>query len=157
MLGKRYALETERIDKIDTKVAAFLAGLIATLAFLLDQATWWVAAAAILLLVPVAMLGYALRGREYFAVPQPYPVLWAVNNNDCQWLRAQVLADTAIAIRDTVQKTTAKVNLMNLAVTTAFVIIAIVAALKVVSLYGEQGAKAAPHIAGATHIRHVPR
>jgi hypothetical protein len=137
MLSKRHALETERIDKIDTKIAALLGGLIATLAFLLDHASWWISMIALVLLAPIAMLGWALRGRQYLAVPKPDPVLKALTDNEWRQLQLEVLGDTATAIRDTVTRNSAKVDWINRAIGFAFCVVLIVSILKAFSLYSQ--------------------
>lgn len=157
MLSKRHALETERIDKIDTKIAALLAGLIATLAFLLDHASWWISAVALVLLAPIAMLGWALRGRQYLAVPKPDPVLKALTDNEWRQLQLQVLGDTAIAIEDTVTINSSKIDWMNRAIGFAFCIVLVVSILKASSLYGRTAAdeaKASQHPAQGGSVMH---
>lgn len=126
-LRARQSDESDRIDKIDTKIAALLAGLMVAFGFLYEHLTWW---QALLLVVPFGLLLCAFWGRDWVHPPKPQS---ALDNMDkgVRWKTEALVKAIAKSIDDNRAQIKLKAVLMNVAIVVIFILILAASGFKV--------------------------
>lgn len=119
VLVARQRMESDRVDKIDSKIAALLAGLIAAFGLLFEHLTWW---QAVLFLVTFGLLLFAYRGQKWAQPPHPTSALETIEKG-LEWNTEAFVKAIARGLEENRAPTKRKVTLMNIAIAMIFLII----------------------------------
>lgn len=119
VLAARQRMESDRIDKIDSKIAALLAGLTAAFGLLFQQLTWWQAG---LFLVTFGLLLFAYRGQTWAQPPHPKSALENIDKG-LEWKTQALVKAIVRGLEENRAPTKRKVDLMNCAIAMVFLII----------------------------------